>query len=67
MNISQNFTALKEKKGVTLQEIASATALSYDTLANISQNRHTPTLETLNKLATYFGVTLDAFMKETKK
>ena len=54
----------RDEKGVTDYEVAKQTGLSRSTLSEWKSGAHTPSLETLKRLATYFDKTLDYFIHE---
>ena len=53
------YEKLRDARGVTDYRVAKDTGLSSSTLADWKTGRHAPSLETLRKLAKYFGVTVD--------
>lgn len=52
--------ALREDKGVTQFEVAVATGIQPQSLSAYEHGRNVPTLAKLQKLADYYGVSLDA-------
>ena len=47
---------LRHQAGVTLEEVAVATGLSFSTLGRIESNQNLPSLSTLSLLAEFFGL-----------
>ena len=52
--------ALRERKGVTQFEVAVATGIMPQSISAYERGRNVPTLAKLQKLADYYGVSLDA-------
>lgn len=52
--------ALRERKGATQFEVAVATGIQPQSLSAYERGRNVPTLAKLQKLADYYGVSLDA-------
>ena len=52
--------ALRERKGVTQFEVAVATGIMPQSISAYERGRNVPTLARLQKLADYYGVSLDA-------
>lgn len=52
---------LAKKRGVTFAEISRATGISEPTFSNLKARGGSLTIETLTKIADYFGVSLDYF------
>ncbi|MBP0958398.1 MAG: helix-turn-helix transcriptional regulator [Oscillospiraceae bacterium] len=61
-----NFKHLLEEKKVTPYQVAKATGISQSTLSDWKTGRAKPKADKLLKLAEYFGVTVDYFLKEEK-
>ena len=53
------FKTLCEKKGVKPSDVSKATGISTATLTSWKQGKYTPKNDKLQKIADYFGVTLD--------
>lgn len=51
--------ALREKRGLTQEELASKIGISRASLSHYEKNRREPDYNTINKLANYFHVTAD--------
>lgn len=51
--------ALRERKGVTQFDVAVATGIQPQSLSAYERGRNVPTLAKLQKLADYYGVSLD--------
>ena len=50
---------LREERGLTLQEMSDATEYSFSYLSKIERNSTQPSLETVMKLADFFGVQIE--------
>lgn len=63
------FEQLLQKNGVTSYKVAKEAGVTQTALSNWKSGRSTPTTKTLQKIADYFGVTIDYLMtgKETEK
>ena len=59
MNFSNNLRALREEKNITQKQLASYLCLSRSTIAGYETKSHQPDFVTLEKLATYFNVSID--------
>lgn len=59
---AENFRTLKDKSGVTMDELSSATGLSLSSLHNYYHGRTQPSLVALIKLAQYFAMPIDYFV-----
>lgn len=67
MPIYSNFKHLHEEKKVTPYQVAKVTGISQSTLSDWKTGRAKPKADKLLKLAEYFGVTVDYFLKEEPK
>lgn len=65
MNIGETITKLRFEKGIYQKELASYLNLSVGTISNYEQGIHHPDLNTLCKIADYFGVTTDYLLGRT--
>ena len=55
----ENFEQLLQKNGITSYKVSKETCVTQTALSNWKSGRSTPTTKTLQKLADYFGVTID--------
>ena len=60
------FVELLQKSNTTPYKVAKATGISQSTLSDWKTGRAKPKADKLLKLAEYFGVTVDYFLKEEK-
>ncbi len=65
MEVGQNITKLRLEKGIYQKELASYLNLSVGTISNYEQGIHFPDLNTLCKIADFFGVTTDYLLDRT--
>ncbi|MGN0402158.1 MAG: helix-turn-helix domain-containing protein [Acetatifactor sp.] len=65
MTTGEILTALRKEKGIGQKELASFLKLSVGTVSNYENNVHSPDLETLCRLADYYGVTTDYLLGRT--
>ena len=56
------FQRLLSEHGITAYKVAKATGITTATLTNWKKGRYTPKQEKLQKIADYFGVTIDYLM-----
>ena len=56
------FEQLLQKNGVTPYKVAKEAGVTQTALSNWKSGRSTPTTKTLQKIADYFGVTIDYLM-----
>lgn len=66
MDIGQTLTKLRIEKGIYQKELAILLNVSIGTISNYEKGIHSPDLNTLCKIADYFGVTTDYLMGRTK-
>lgn len=66
MSISNNLKQLREEKGILLKELAAYLDVSIGTVSNYERGIHMPDLDTLNKLASFYGVTTDYLIGRTR-
>lgn len=60
----QRYTELRDKKGVTDYRVSEDTGISRSTFTDWANGRSSPKIEKLMKLAEYFGVNLEYFIKK---
>ena len=58
------FKQLLDERGVTAYQVAKETGISTATLTQWKQGRYTPKVDKIMKIADYFGVPLEYFVKE---
>ncbi len=56
------FMQLLQKYGVSSYEVAKKTGVTQTAISNWKSGRSTPKVETMKKIADYFGVTVDYLM-----
>lgn len=56
------FVALLQKYGISTYKVSKETGISQTTFSNWKSGRSNPKLEAMQKIATYFGVTVDYLM-----
>lgn len=61
----KRFKELRAEKGLSFSAISKALNLSYQTVARWENGERLPSLETLVKIANYFGVTTDYLLGRT--
>ena len=67
MNFSNNLKALRREKNVTQKQLATHLCLSRSTIAGYETKSHQPDFFTLEKLATYFEVSIDYLITGKEK
>ena len=65
MTTGEILAELRREKGIGQKELADYLRLSVGTISNYENNIHSPDLETLCKIAAYFGVTTDYILGRT--
>lgn len=66
MNTGKIITALRNEKGLYQKELAAHLKVSTGTISNYEKGHHAPDLETLCRIADFFGVTTDYLLGRTK-
>jgi len=66
MNIGGRIAYLRERRGLTQEELAQALGISRAALSHYEKNRREPDSETLTKLADLFKVSLDYLLGRTE-
>ena len=59
MNIGELFKEYRQAKGVSQQEVATATGISQKAISFWERNERTPNIVDCIKLADYYGISLD--------
>ena len=67
MNFSKNLKNLRKKRNVTQNELATYLCLSRSTITGYETKSHQPDFATLEKLATYFEVSIDYLIMGVEK
>lgn len=65
MTTGEILAYLRHEKGIGQKELADYLRLSVGTISNYENNIHSPDLETLCRIADYFGVTTDYILGRT--
>ena len=63
----EKFQHLLDEKNVTANKVAVATGVDRSTFTHWKNGRYTPKIETLEKIADYFGVPVSYFYGEEEK
>lgn len=66
MAIGEILAELREERGIYQKELALYLKVSIGTISNYEKGVHYPDLETLGKLADFFGVTTDYLLNRTE-
>lgn len=61
------FEQLLQKYGVTAYKVSKETGVTQTSLSNWKSGRNTPSTKTLQRIADYFGVTVDYLMTGKKE
>ena len=67
MNIGNNISALRKKKGITQEELANELGVSAQAVSKWENNSSCPDVSLLTKIADYFGVSVDALLRENEE
>ena len=62
-NVYNKFKQLLDERGVTAYQVAKETGISTATLTQWKQGLYTPKVDKIMKIADYFGVPLEYFVK----
>lgn len=62
INVGAKIRAYRERNGVTLKQLSQLTGIAASNLSSIELNKSSPTLNTLLKIATAFGVKAGTFL-----
>lgn len=60
----EKFEKLCNEKNVTAYQVSNASGVATSTLSMWKQGKYTPKIDKIQKIANYFGVSLNEFMKE---
>lgn len=63
MEFADNLRRLRKRKEITQEELASSIYVSRSLIAKYENRSAYPTKETLEKLALYFGVTMNELVR----
>lgn len=67
MNIGNNISALRKKKGITQEELANELGVSAQAVSKWENNSSCPDVSLLTEIADYFGVSVDLFFVRMRK
>lgn len=59
MNLAERLQSLRQSRNILQKEVAAYLKVSVGTISNYENGVHQPDLETLNKLADFYGVSTD--------
>lgn len=62
MSLGKNISSLRKKHKLTQEELAKRIDISRAALSHYEKDRREPDIETIKKIADYFGVTVDLLM-----
>lgn len=65
MELGNELRRLRKHRRLTLAEVGKATRLSVSFLSDMERGRTKPSLDTLEKLATYYQMSVNDILKET--
>ena len=60
----KQYAKLRDEKGVTDYQVAKATGVAFQTLQSWKNMEYCPKVDKIIKLANYFGVSIEYFLKE---
>lgn len=63
MNIGNNISALRKKKGITQEELANELGVSAQAVSKWENNSSCPDVSLLTQIADYFNVSVDALLR----
>jgi transcriptional regulator with XRE-family HTH domain len=65
--VAEKIKWLRLNKGLTLQELAKRTKISYSLISKVENRRVTPTLQTLEKISNALDTSIDYFFRMTEE
>lgn len=65
MNIGEKVKSLRKQSNMSLRELAQVTGLSKTTLSDLENGTKNPSLDTVEKIATAFGLTSSDLLQKT--
>jgi transcriptional regulator with XRE-family HTH domain len=65
MNIGEKVKSLRKQRNMSLRELAQNTGLSKTTLSDLENGIKNPSLDTVEKIATAFGLTSSDLLQKT--
>lgn len=63
----EKYAALRDAKGVTDYRVSEATGIPKSTFSDWKSGRSKPKTEKLQKIANYFGISVDDLLEDTAK
>lgn len=66
-NLGGVLRRLRKNQGLTLTQLSSETGLSVSFLSDIERNKTRPSLDSLEKLANFYGVGVDQLVQQMEK
>ena len=67
-NVGSRLRSIRDQNGLSLRALAERCGLSINAISQIERGENSPTVSTLHRLATAFGVHItDFFQEETKQ
>lgn len=64
MTLGNKIRRIRKQKGLSILDLKNITGLSKSTISEIENDKSSPTAETLSKIATGLGVTVDEFFRD---
>ena len=61
----EKYVTLRDQKGVTDYKVSEATGITKSTFSDWKSDRSKPKVDKLQKLANYFGVSIEYFLEDT--
>lgn len=63
----KKFAELLEKNNITAYQVSKQTGVSTSTLSEWKNGNYTPKLDKMQKIANFFGVTVDYFLEDLEE
>lgn len=67
LNIGEKIRKLRKIRGITLKKMAEDTGMSYSYLSELENNKHSVTIDNLQKLAMYFQIDMIHFLEKMER
>ena len=67
MKVGENIRALRQRKGLTQEQVAQQLGVTYQAVSKWENGTNTPDIALLPEIAAFFGVTIDALYGREEK
>lgn len=67
MKISEKLFHLRKEKKLTIKKLSDCSGVAFGALSDIENGKNLPSLPTLIKLSTFYGITLSELLEDIEK